>query len=55
MSLIIRVMMVLAAPVTALFVARDAASFGIVQTMVSMILFTAVIAIIAFWPGRKST
>lgn len=55
MSLIVRVLMVLAAPITALFLARDAASFSIVQTMISMILFTVIIAIIAFWPRRPPT
>lgn len=36
--------------VTALFVARDAVNFGIVNVFVALILMTLGISLLAFWP-----
>ncbi|MEH2481281.1 hypothetical protein V1282_004638 [Nitrobacteraceae bacterium AZCC 2146] len=53
MSLIARILLLLAAPIAALFVARDALNFGVVQMVVATILFTAMVAAAAFWPRRR--
>jgi hypothetical protein len=53
MSLIARILLLLAAPIAALFVARDALNFGVVQMIVATILFTAAVAAAAFWPRRR--
>lgn len=54
MSVIVRLLLTLAAPITALFVSRDALNFDIVQTMVAVVLFTVAVAAIAFWPRRPT-
>ena len=48
----VRVLLVVAGIVTGWFVARDAAIFGVAQVMVALLLITAVVAILAFWPSR---
>ncbi len=53
MNPIVRLFLLLAAPITALFVSRDALNFDVVQVIVAVILFTAAVAVAAFWPGRK--
>ncbi len=53
MSLILRLLMFLAAPIAALFVARDSLNFGIVQTMVMMLLVIAILCAVAIWPRRN--
>lgn len=50
MSLLVRLLLFLAAPITALFVARDTLNFDIIQTMVATVIATLIIAIFAFWP-----
>ncbi len=50
MSLFVRLLLTLAAPITALFVARDSLNFGIIQTMVATVIATLVVAAFAFWP-----
>lgn len=47
---IVRILFVIAGFVTSLFVARDELNFPVIQTVVAVILFTFIIAIIAFWP-----
>ncbi|MDB5501512.1 MAG: hypothetical protein JWR89_1414 [Tardiphaga sp.] len=54
MSLIARLLLFLAAPIAALFVARDALNFGVVQMIVATILFAVLVAAAAFWPWRRS-
>lgn len=54
MDLIVRLFLVLAAPITALFVSRDALNFGVIQVMVAVALFVVLIATLAFWPRRES-
>ena len=50
---IVRIIFVIAAPITALFVARDALNFGLIQTFVAMLLVTALVGLIATYSGRK--
>lgn len=55
MSLFVRLLLILAAPITALFVARDSQHFDIVQTLVATVIATFIVAIFALWPYiRKS-
>ncbi len=54
MDLIVRLFLVLAAPITALFVSRDALNFSVIQVMVAVALFVVLVAALAFWPKRKS-
>ena len=54
MSVIARLLLLLAAPIAALFVARDALNFSLVQTMVASVLFAILVAVAAFWPRRQS-
>ncbi|MBN9598604.1 MAG: hypothetical protein J0G28_02875 [Afipia sp.] len=53
MSLLIRLLLALAAPITALFVARDALNFDVVQTFVAVGLVAVLCIIAAFWPRRS--
>lgn len=53
MDLIVRLFLVLAAPITALFVSRDALNFSVVQVMVAVALFVMLVAVLAFWPRRE--
>ncbi len=53
MGLILRVVMFAAAPIAALFVARDSLNFGIIQTMIAIILIVAVLILVAIWPHRN--
>lgn len=50
MAWIVRLLMFIAAPITAFFVARDTLNFGIVQTMIAMLLVVVFLSAIAFWP-----
>jgi hypothetical protein len=50
---ILRLIFSLAAPITAWFVARDALNFSFVQTMISVILLAAIVAVFAFWPRHE--
>ncbi|MBM6581502.1 hypothetical protein ILT44_15000 [Microvirga sp. BT689] len=52
LSWIVRVFLIAAGLVTSWFVARDASIFGIAQVMVTLLLITAVVAILAFWPSQ---
>lgn len=53
MALIVRLLLFIAAPITALFVARDALNFGFIQMIVATLLIAVLAGIVAFWP-RKS-
>ncbi|MGO4714096.1 hypothetical protein [Bradyrhizobium sp. 2TAF24] len=55
MSLLVRLLLLVAAPITALFVARDALNFGIMQTMVAVVLVVAVLVLAALWPRQRSS
>jgi hypothetical protein len=50
---IIRGILILAAPITALFVSRDALSFGIVEMLVAILLFVCFILAAAAWTLRR--
>lgn len=49
---LVRILFAVAAPITALFVARDALNFGLIQTVVTMLLVTALVWLIAAYTGR---
>lgn len=51
---IVRILFVIAAPITALFVARDALNFGLIQTFVTMLLVTSLVGLVAAYSGRKA-
>jgi hypothetical protein len=52
MAWIARILLYIAAPITALFIARDALNFGVFQMMVTTVLIAALVCVAAFWPGR---
>ena len=55
MSLLIRLLLSVSAPITALFVSRDALNFSVVQTLVTTILAAIIVVAFAFWPfGLKA-
>ena len=47
---IVRIVMIVAGVVTGLFLAKDAPLFGVVQTMVMLLLIALAVAALAFWP-----
>ncbi len=49
---LVRLLLLLAAPLAAWLVARDSINFGLAQMIVAMLLFVAFIALAAFWPAR---
>ena len=55
MSAIFRILFIVAGAITALFVARDALNFTIIQTFVAVLLVTAVVGIGSFWSQRRKT
>lgn len=55
MAWIVRILLYVAAPITALFVARDALNFGVVQMMVATVLAAALVGVAAFWPSRRKS
>ena len=50
---IVRILFILAAPIAALLVSRDALNFGLVQTLVAMILVVALVGLAAAWTMRE--
>jgi len=53
LSWIVRILFVLAAPITALLVSRDALNFGLIQTMVAIVLIVGFVALGAVWTARR--
>ena len=53
LSWIIRILLAIAAPIAALFVARDTLNFSLIQTMIAIVLIVAFIAVAALWPSRR--
>lgn len=53
MALIWRLIMMAAAPIAALFVARDALNFGVMQTFVAIILIVTTALLAALWTRRS--
>ena len=54
MAWIIRLFLIIAAPIAALLVARDSLNFDIVQTFVAMVLMTALLGLAAIWTSYRS-
>jgi len=54
MSLILRIVFLLAGLITALFIARDALNFELVQTWVSIVLVIVVVGVASLWLRRKA-
>ena len=50
---IVRILFVAAAPIAALFVARDSLNFGVMQGFVAIILVAACIGLDAAWTLRR--
>ncbi|KTD68285.1 hypothetical protein Lste_1443 [Legionella steelei] len=50
---LLRLLFVVSGSITSWFVAHDELKFPIVQMVISVILFTLIIFIIAFWPELK--
>ncbi|MGL9618397.1 hypothetical protein QRQ56_10375 [Bradyrhizobium sp. U531] len=55
MSIIFRILFVIAGAITALFVARDALNFTIFQTFVAVLLATAIVGVGSLWSVRRKT
>jgi len=55
MMTVLRIFLIIAAPVTAAFVPRDALNFGIIETLVAVILIAAFCLVVAFWRLRPPT
>jgi hypothetical protein len=53
LSWIVRILFIMAAPIAALLVSRDALNFGLVQTMVAIILIVAFVGLAAAWTARN--
>ena len=54
MTAILRVLLLIAAPIPALFVSRDALNFGVIQTLIAVILIAAFCLAVAFWKLRSA-
>ncbi len=55
MAWILRILLYIAAPITALFVARDTLNFDIIQMMVVIVLIVVFLAVVAIWPRRMKS
>jgi hypothetical protein len=53
MAWILRIVLIIAAPLAALFVSRDALNFGIVETLVAVILIAGAAVLAAVWTLRR--
>lgn len=53
MGWVVRILMVVAGFITSFFISRDELKFDIIQMVVAVLLFTFLVAIIAFWPMLK--
>jgi hypothetical protein len=51
-SWVVRMLMIAASVMTSWFVAKDAPIFGVVQLMVTIMLLTLIVAVLAFWPAH---
>ena len=51
---VVRVCLFIAAPITALFVSRDALNFGVIEALVAIILIAALCLVAALWKLRPS-
>jgi hypothetical protein len=55
MSVILRILLVSAGLITALFVARDALNFELIQTWVAILLVTVAVGVWSLWALRRET
>lgn len=53
MAWILRLLSVVAAAITSLFVARDALNFGIIQTLLMITLVVGAVAAVIVWKARR--
>ena len=53
MAWLLRLLSVVSAAITSLFVARDALNFGIMQTLLMMTLIIGAAAIVVAWNARR--
>ena len=53
MAWIVRLLSVVAAAITSLFVARDALNFGIIQTLLMITLVVGIVAVAIVWRARR--
>ena len=53
MAWIVRIFLMLAAPIAALLVARDTLNFGLVQTFVAILLMVGCLGVAALWSGLR--
>jgi hypothetical protein len=51
---VVRLILIVAAPIAALLVARDSLNFGIVQTFVAILLVVGLLLMAALWSKRRS-
>lgn len=49
---IVRILLFIAGPIAAWFVARDADSFGFVQMVIATVLVAGFVILAALWPSR---
>ena len=49
---IVRILFMMAAPIAAFLVSRDALNFGLVQTVVAMLLIVFFVGLAAAWSSR---
>ena len=52
LSWVVRILFMLAAPIAALLVSREALNFGLVQTLVAIVLIVAFVGFAAAWSMR---
>ncbi len=52
MGIIIRALLLLGGVVAGWFIATDSPNFGVVQGILSIAIFAAIVAVIALWPRR---
>jgi hypothetical protein len=52
MGLVVRALLVLGGIVAEWFIATEAPSFSVMQTVMAVIVFAAIIGVIALWPRR---
>ena len=55
MSAVFRILFIVAGAITALFVARDALNFTIIQTFVAVLLVTAIVGAGSLWSLRRKS
>jgi hypothetical protein len=55
MDWIVRIILIIAAPITALFVSRDALNFSIIQSLVATILVAGFVLLVALWTLRRDS